>query len=503
MQTITVLDTIKPTLSIPPDRLLECGVSTLPSATGAATAQDGCSQASVTYSDSIANGCGGSRVITRTWTAADACGNSTNAVQMITVRDSTPPTLRLPPNLTLQCPGDTRTNVTGVPTVQDGCGSVSLAYSDTVSNGCALTRTVLRLWTATDQCGNFTNAVQTISVIDTTKPSLVCPTIRVQCAADVPAPYADLAAFRAAGGTATDSCSPTLSFSLISDSGLVGRCPGQVTRVYRVTDVCGNVAEGTQTITVDDTIPPVLACVNNVTLECGEASLDPAITGRPTATDNCTTNVLITYSDAEVQANYDLKFYVADPDSGTGPYSPTYLEFGPASLPCPEDARLTGRALDPLRNAVAYAPSGQLDALTSIGNVPVAFGQIVPFETVIQVTGGVGPERGTIEFTAAWSTYTTSNNRFGYDPNYMVYCAFVDAADPGSIDPNMNARVESYSSMVINPGTIAERIQGTFRVSGLDSGDRVVVEIWMVLMSSMESHSGGTVAADLVSAQTA
>ncbi|HXJ57185.1 MAG TPA: HYR domain-containing protein, partial [Verrucomicrobiae bacterium] len=362
---------------------------------------------------------------------------------------------------------------------------------------------VLRLWTATDQCGNFTNAVQTISVIDTTKPSLVCPTIRVQCAADVPAPYSDLAAFLAAGGTATDSCSPTLSFSLISASGLVGRCPGQVTRVYRVTDVCGNVAEGTQTITVDDTIPPVLACVNNVTLECGEASLDPEVTGSPTATDNCTTNVLITYSDAEVPANYDLKFYVADPDSGTGPYSPTYLEFGPDSLPCPEDARLTGRALDPLRNAVAYAPSGQLDALTSIGNVPLAFGQIVPFETVIQVTGGVGPERGTIEFTAAWSTYTTSNNRFGYDPNYMVYCAFVDAADPGSIDPNLNARVESYSSMVINPGTIAERIQGTFRVSGLDSGDRVVVEIWMVLMSSMESHSGGTVAADLVSAQTA
>src|SRR5438094_410995 len=133
----------------------------------------------------------------------------------------------------------------------------------------------------------------------------------------------------------------------------------------------------------------------------------------------------------------------------------------------------------------------------------MAFGQIVPFEMVIQVSGGAGPERGTIEFTAAWSTYTTSNNRFGYDTNYMVYCAFVDAADPGSIDPNNNARVESYSSVVINPGTIDERIQGTFRVSGLDSGDRVVVEIWMVLMSTMPDHTGGTVAASLVSAQKA
>src|SRR5207247_8475971 len=126
-----------------------------------------------------------------------------------------------------------------------------------------------------------------------------------------------------------------------------------------------------------------------------------------------------------------------------------------------------------------------------------------PFEVTIQASGGPGPERGTIDFTANWSTYTTSNNRFGYDTNYMVYCAFVDAADPGSIDPNNNARVESYSSVVINPGAIDEKIQGTFRVSGLDSGDRVVVEIWVVLMSAMPDHTGGTVAASLVSAQKA
>src|SRR5260370_1585327 len=118
----------------------------------------------------------------------------------------------------------------------------------------------------------------------------------------------------------------------------------------------------------------------------------------------------------------------------------------------------------------------------------MAFGQVVPFEVVIQATGGPGPERGTIEFTADWSTYTTSNNRFGYDTNYMVYCAFVDAADPGSIDPNNNARVQSYSSVVVNPPTIAEAIQGTFRVSGIDSGDRVFVAIWVVLDSTMPDN---------------
>src|SRR5439155_16230892 len=183
------------------------------------------------------------------------------------------------------------TNVTGVPIATDGCGSVTVIYSDVVSNGCGLTRAVQRLWTATDQCGNSTNGLQTISVIDTTKPSISCPRIAVQCVDDVPAPYANLEAFLAAGGTATDSCSSALTFSQTSDSGLVGRCPGTVTRVYRVTDACGNFGECTQTITVDDTIPPVLTCPANVVVECG-VSLDTASMGSVTATDNCSTNVI-------------------------------------------------------------------------------------------------------------------------------------------------------------------------------------------------------------------
>src|SRR5206468_3952637 len=149
---------------------------------------------------------------------------------------------------------------TGMPSALGGCGSVTISCSDVVSNSCGLTRTVLRLWTATDQCGNSTNGWQTMTVVDTTKPSITCPTIAVQCAEDVPAAYADLTAFLAAGGRATDSCSPTLTFSLTSDSGLVGSCPGKVTRVYRATDVCGNFGECTQTITVADTIAPVLTC---------------------------------------------------------------------------------------------------------------------------------------------------------------------------------------------------------------------------------------------------
>ena len=496
VQTITVRDLTPPTITPPANITIECGTSTAPSATGNPTASDACNAVTVTYSDIVSNACGGTRVITRRWLAMDSCNNSNSVVQTITVRDTTPPALTLPASRVLDCPADTRTNVTGVATAVDVCGSVTIGLSEVVSNSCGGTKTIWRTWSATDQCGNSTNGVQTITVRDITAPNINCRAISVQCRDDVPPPYADLAAFLAAGGTATDGCDAALDFVMVSDSGLVGSCPGRVTRVYRVTDDCGNSSQCTQTITVNDTIAPVLTCPTSVTVECGTA-LDPANLGRVTATDNCSTNVAITNSDAIVDSSYNLKWYASDPDSGTGPFLPSYLKFAPSGLPCPGG----GRAIDPLRNAVCFAANGQLDALTSMGNVPMSFGQIVPFQLVIEASGGPGTDRGTIEFTSAWSTYTTSNNRFGYDTNYMVYCAFVDPADPGSIDPNFNARVESFSSTVINLGTIAERIQGTFRVSGIDSGDRIIVEVWVVLMSSMPGNTGGTVAADLVAAR--
>jgi hypothetical protein len=411
------------------------------------------------------------------------------------VRDTTPPVLALPPNRTLNCPGDTRTNNTGVATATDVCGSVTISYSEVASNSCGITKTIWRTWTAVDQCGNTSSGLQTIIVQDTA-PTLTCPTVSVQCVDDVPPAYTNLAAFRAAGGVANDPCDADLSFVLVSNSMLIGSCPARMTRVYRVTDDCGLSAQCSQTIVVDDTIAPTLTCAPSVTVECG-SSLDPAVLGNVTATDNCSTNVTITRTDNPVGSTYNLKWYGSDPDLGEGPYAPTYLRLGPASLPCPSG----GRAIDPLRNAVCYAPGGQLDALTSLGGVPLAFGQVVPFQLVIEVSGGTGAEKGVIEVTPSWSTHTTSNDRFGFDTNYMVYCAFVDPADPGSIDPHFNAKVDSLSSYLFDRGTINEQIRGKLQISGLDSGDRIIVEIWMVMQSTPPDHVGGTIASEITGAR--
>src|SRR5205823_6020079 len=153
---------------------------------GVATAQDGCGTVSISYSDAVSNNCAGTRVISRTWTALDQCGNSSSCVQIITVRDTTAPTINCPADVVLECPStQTTTNFTGMATATDGCGSVSISYSDAVTTNCGFSRVISRTWTAIDQCGNSRSCVQTITVRDTTAPTITCPAnVVLECPAN-------------------------------------------------------------------------------------------------------------------------------------------------------------------------------------------------------------------------------------------------------------------------------------------------------------------------------
>ncbi|MBK5308019.1 MAG: DUF11 domain-containing protein [Frankiaceae bacterium] len=204
--------------------------------------------------------------------------------------------------------------------------------------------------------------------------------------------------------------------------------------------------------------------------------------------------------------SYNLKWYGADPEANHAPFSPTYDKKLPSQLPCTAPSGGTGRASDPLSNAVAYGPGPTaLDALTSLQPRDLVLGQVVPFEMEIGVSGSTAPENGTITFTAGFNTHSTSGDDFGFDPAYMLYCAFVDTADGGTVDPGNDAKVDSYASTLANPGGGAtEEILGNVTVSGLDDGDTVVVELWVVLKSVLPAGgASGNVHTNLVSAATA
>jgi hypothetical protein len=92
-QIIEVQDTTAPELvNVPPHVTVECDAVPEPANV---TATDNCDPSpTITYSETRTDGdCPSNYTLTRTWTAIDACGNSTVETQEITVRDTTAPVI--------------------------------------------------------------------------------------------------------------------------------------------------------------------------------------------------------------------------------------------------------------------------------------------------------------------------------------------------------------------------------------------------------------------------
>ena len=144
---------------------------------------------------------------------------------------------------------------TGTATATDNSSPTIITFVDNVLSGaCSRHNTITRTWTAPDCSGNAATGIQPLIVTDNTKPVATLPNLSVGCPADIPIPYATLAQFITAGGTATDNCG-ALSLILFNEiaNGLAGKpgyCPTSVTRIYRISDPCGNYTDVVQTISV-------------------------------------------------------------------------------------------------------------------------------------------------------------------------------------------------------------------------------------------------------------
>ncbi len=290
---VIISDTNNPMITCPDDRTVECNASIAPSVTGTATATDGCDPApAVSYSDEEAEGvCPQARVITRTWTATDRCGNSATCTQTINVVDTTAPTITsCPGSISVTCEQGTNPSVTGMVTATDNCDAApAITFSDSSAEAsCPNLSVITRTWKATDACGNTATCTQAITVTDSISPSIHCPgDVTREC---------DQSTSPVNTGTATaaDGCDPNPSVSYTDQ--VSGTCPKIIKRTWQATDACGHSATCVQTITVVDTMPPVITCPPNTTSTCG-VSTSPSNTGSASATDNCDPNPVVTFSD--------------------------------------------------------------------------------------------------------------------------------------------------------------------------------------------------------------
>lgn len=179
--------------------------------------------------------------------------------------------------------------------------------------------------------------------------------------------------------------------------------------------------------------------------------------------------------------SYSLNFSAYDPDYYSIVYPSTFEGGGKK----PPEGREIGA------NYIPGADSSHLRE--SLEPRLLALGQIVPYEVEITVTGDTSdtPAGTTISFTGLWNAQATNGDKFGFD---RVLTAFVDYGDGNNSDYGNNASAKILSSGTTPDG---KDIKGTFEVSGLNGGDKIIVEIWVVLQSKLPSSIGGNIQASL------
>ena len=375
VQTITVVDDTAPVITAPPVTL-ECGSDTSTAATGIASVADTCGGTILSYSDSFTADCGNTEVITRTWEAEDACGNTATVDQIITIKDTTEPSLTIPADVTLEYPADTTPGSTGTATADDACGTVTISFQDATVPGCGNTEILTRTWTAKDACGNTTTGVQTITVVDTTAPELTVPA-DVTVEAD-----GELTGVDSGQATATDAVGPV---TVSSDPPVPGQFPLGTTEVtWTATDGAGNQTTGTQLVTVADTTAPELTVPAEVTVEA-EGELTVVDSGQATAADAVGPVTVTSDAPAEFPLGTTTVTWTATDGAGnqtTGTQLVTVVDTTAPVLEVPADVtveaegELTGVDIDQAAAADAVGPvtiASDAPALFPLGTTVVTW----------------------------------------------------------------------------------------------------------------------------------
>ena len=249
-----------------------------------------------------------------TFTATDACGNSSTTTATFTIQDNDAPTVS-GSLMTLNVEGCTVADApapyttvaelenAGV-TITDVCSddaNIIVNVSSSTSGTCPIV--ITRTYTVTDACSNESASfTQTINIDDTTAPTITTDVINSTVECDGSGNITQLTAWLNSNGgaIASDACSNlswSNNFTALSDA--CGET-GSATVTFTVTDACGNASSTTATFTIEDTAPPTIGTdAMNLTVECDGSGNTTELTawltanGYASASDVCS-NVIWT-----------------------------------------------------------------------------------------------------------------------------------------------------------------------------------------------------------------
>ena len=261
-QMISVIDTTLPSMMVPNDIQVEASsIDATIVEFGSAQASDLVEIASITNDAPQVFPLGETLV---TWTATDTSGNSASDTQMISVIDTTLPSMMVPNDIQVEASSIDAT------IVEFGSAQASdLVEIASITNDAPqvfpLGETLVT-WTATDVSGNSASDTQMISVIDTTLPSMMVPN-------DIQVEASSIDATIVEFGSAQAS-------DLVEIASITNDAPqvfplGETIITWTATDVSGNSASDTQMISVIDTTLPSMMVPNDIQVEA--SSIDATI----------------------------------------------------------------------------------------------------------------------------------------------------------------------------------------------------------------------------------
>ena len=276
---ITVVDSIKPLLTIPADITVNtnsgCGAFGFP--IGTASATDNCSVISaITNNAPSFYPVGITNIV---YSVTDGSGNTKTKIQKVTVIDNVIPIITAPAAITTTLTaGCTKSGVNlGTPVTSDNCTIASVTNNAPTAFPVGTTTVT---WTVTDASGNTATATQTVTVTDAINPTISAPanlTINAN---------ASCVAFGVALGTPVTADNCTVA-SITNNAPAVFPI-GTTIVTWKVIDASGNFATSNQTVNVVDNAAPMIfapaAITTAITSGC---TLSSIALGTPVTMDNC------------------------------------------------------------------------------------------------------------------------------------------------------------------------------------------------------------------------
>ena len=232
----------------------------------------------------------------------DASGNASTCFSQIVVKDEIAPVARCQ-DATIYLQDDGVAQL-GVAQIQGGSTDNCLIQSfsaDKSAFSCDEAGPNLVTLTIVDQSGNASTCLSTVTVLDNTVPTLVCPD-DINVLTDPGECSAQIAAGLTSPVIVSDNCFLSLQYTLTGNpygllptygaegNGRIGSLSipgGSATIEYRVRDVSGNLATCQFTITVNDREPPQLKCPKDITVNTDPDACNAMVSYTVSLSDNC------------------------------------------------------------------------------------------------------------------------------------------------------------------------------------------------------------------------